>query len=325
MEDNDLHFSGSQLPSSQRDERVTVVVLTHNRAEEVLRTVDRLARLPEGPAIIVVDNASSDGTAAYIGKRYPAVQVLGMSTNMGAAARNAGIRHATTKYVALCDDDTWWTEGSLGSAADVMDHHARVAVVTARVLVGPDQREDPTCRAMAESPLPRSADLPGPAILGFLAGASMVRRSALLKVGGFEPRLFLGGEEALVAYDLIEAGWSMLYLAEATVRHLPSPYRDSALRRRHLVRNALWLAWMRRPYASAWRETRRAWEGVKTDPAVRNGFFDALRGLSWVWGRRRVVSSRVEALIQMLEWADNQSRIHSGLSSRPPAKQAAHR
>ena len=314
-EGGNLHSS-----SSRRGNGVTVVVLTHNRAQEVLRTIGHLVRLPENPTIIVMDNASSDGTSWQIADRYPAVQILRMNINMGAAARNAGIRHATTKYVALCDDDTWWTEGSLGSAADAMDRHAQVAVVTARVLVGADQHEDPTCRAMAESPLPRSADLPGPAILGFLAGASMVRRSAFLQVGGFEPRFFLGGEEALVAYDLIEAGWSMLYLAEATVRHMPSPHRDTALRRRHLVRNALWLAWMRRPYASAWRETRHALERLKRDPAARSGFLEAMRGLPWVLGRRRAVSSHVETLIRMLEPADIRRHVPT-----EPTEQPAHR
>jgi GT2 family glycosyltransferase len=293
--------------------------LTHNRSHEVLRTVERLAQLPEDPAIIVVDNASSDGTAARIADRYPAMKILRMDSNMGAAARNAGIQHATTKYVALCDDDTWWTVGSLGSAADAMDRHAQVAVVTARVLVGADQHEDPTCRAMAESPLPRSADLPGLAILGFLAGASMVRRSAFLQVGGFEPRFFLGGEEALVAYDLVEAGWSMLYLADATVRHMPSSHRDDALRRRYLVRNALWLAWMRRPYASAWRETKRALERLKTDPIVRNGFLEALKGLPWVWRQRRAISPRVETLIQLLEQTDRDSRMCSRRAAEAPS------
>ena len=172
-------------PNGRHDGRLTVVVLTHNRVYEALRTIGYLMRLAENPAIIVVDNASSDGTAACIARQFPTVQILRMDVNIGAAARNAGIRHATTEYVALCDDDTWWTDGSLACAADVMDRHPRVAIVTARILVGPDQREDPTCRAMAHSPLPSSLDSPGPAILGFLAGASMIRRSAFLQVGGF--------------------------------------------------------------------------------------------------------------------------------------------
>jgi GT2 family glycosyltransferase len=293
------------LRTDQRDDRITVVVLTHNRADEVIRTVGELTSLPEKPAIIVVDNASSDDTSARIAKQYPAVDMLRMDTNIGAAARNIGIRRAMTTYVALCDDDMWWTKGSLASAADMMDRHVNVAIVAAKVLVGLDQYEDPTCRAMAKSPLPRSEDFPGPAILGFLAGASMVRRSAFLQVGGFERRFFLGGEEALVAYDLIEAGWSILYLSSATVRHLPSPHRDIVGRRRLLVRNALWLAWMRRPYASAWRETKHALERFPSDSAVRNGVLDALKGLHWVWRRRRPISSRTEAFLKILAAQDS--------------------
>lgn len=57
-EGEDLHSS-----SSRHDGRVTVVVLTHNRVQEVLRTIGHLVRLPENPTIIVMDNASSDGTS----------------------------------------------------------------------------------------------------------------------------------------------------------------------------------------------------------------------------------------------------------------------
>src|SRR5262249_8775760 len=114
-------------------------------------------------------------------------------------------------------------------------------------------------------------------------------------------RFFLGGEEALVAYDLMEAGWSMVYLDKATVRHMPSQHRDMVQRRRLLVRNALWLAWLRRPYDSAWRETSRALSQLKTDPTVRAGFIEALKGLSWVWPRRRPISPPIEVLVQLLE------------------------
>ncbi|MCC2641509.1 MAG: hypothetical protein K0S45_1922 [Nitrospira sp.] len=239
-----------------KDLRVTAVVLTHNRKQEVLRTIGRLASLPEQPDIIVVDNGSTDGTSNSIAENYPGVHVIRLEQNIGAAGRNAGMLRATTPYVALCDDDTWWNPGSLTLAADVLDNHKLVAVVTAKVLVGPEELEDQTCRRMAESPLPRRAGLPGPAILGFLAGASLVRRDALLKAGGFEPRLFLGGEETLLAYDLAEAGWAMLYLSTALVHHFPSQNRQAEDRRRLLLRNALWVAWLRRPVTGVWRGNR---------------------------------------------------------------------
>src|SRR5262245_34272344 len=62
--------------------------------------------------------------------------------NLGAAGRNAGVRAARTPYVALCDDDAWWAPGALARAAHLLDVHPTLAVVCARVLVGPDAHEN---------------------------------------------------------------------------------------------------------------------------------------------------------------------------------------
>jgi GT2 family glycosyltransferase len=58
--------------------------------------------------------------------------------------------------------------------------------------------------------------------LGFLAGASVVRRSAFLAVSGFEPRFFFGGEEAMVVAELAAAGWALAYVNEVVIYHYPS-------------------------------------------------------------------------------------------------------
>jgi N-acetylglucosaminyl-diphospho-decaprenol L-rhamnosyltransferase len=284
-----------------KESRVTVVVLTYNRAQEVLRTLSYLSALEEQSPIILVDNGSSDETASWVAQAYPLVDIVRLDRNIGAAARNAGVQRAATPYVALCDDDTWWEPGSLRRAADILDAHQSIAVVTAKVLVGPEEREDPTSTEMARSPLSRPAGFPGPAILGFLAGASMIRRDAFLQVGGFEPNFFLGGEEALVAYDLAEAGWAMIYLPTAVVHHYPSRLRDSPARRRMLLRNALWAAWLRRPLVSVWRETKHALAHIWFDPALRPAFIEALRGIGWIARRRRRLSGRVENEIRLLE------------------------
>jgi GT2 family glycosyltransferase len=283
------------------DQLVTVVVLTHNRIEEVTKTLDRLVHLPERPPIIVVDNGSADGTAEILHTRFPHIDVVRLDRNVGASARNNGIQRARTPYVALCDDDTWWAPGSLAHATEILDAHPRVAVVTARVLVGPEEREDPTCRLMANSPLTAHCSLPGKPILGFLAGASVVRRDAFLRTGGFEPRFFIGGEEALVAVDLAAQGWAMAYVEELLVHHHPSGQRDAESRAALLLRNALWFAWMRRPAAAALRQTvsllRSASRGGRILPVV----IDSLLGLPWALRRRKVVPSHVEAALMLLE------------------------
>src|SRR5690606_485586 len=118
-----------------------------------------------------------------------------LSKNLGAVARNVGVRCARTPYVAFADDDSWWEPGALARAEQLLDEHPRLAVLTGRMLVGEEQQPDWICQAMQESPLPREADLPGPSILGFLACGAVVRRSAFLAAGGFDKVVFFMGEE----------------------------------------------------------------------------------------------------------------------------------
>jgi GT2 family glycosyltransferase len=280
--------------------RVTVSVLTHNRAPELAVTLGHILAGCDGAPVIVVDNASTDATARTLKGLSPRVRSITLPENRGAAGRNAGVLAATTPYVALCDDDTWWSPGSLHAAAAALDAHASVAVVTARVLVGPSEREDATCALMARSPLP-GGDLPGARVLGFLAGASMVRRSAFLAAGGFEPRFFLGGEEQLLAVDLESLGWKMVYLPEATVHHHPSAARDAAARRVLLARNELWFSWLRRPWASALSATAGVLRRAPFDRAVAEGAVRAAAGLVWVLRQRRPVPAELERAICLIE------------------------
>ena len=187
--------------------RVAVVIATRNRGPELLGTLTRLRALHEQPPIVVVDNGSTDGTAELVRAHHPDVQVVGLRRNRGAAARTVGARLVDSPYVAFSDDDSWWAPGALGRAVEVLDRHPRLAVLAARVLVGPDRRLDPVCDEMAHSPLPSAPDLPGPAVLGFIACGAVVRRAAFLEVGGFDVRLGVGGEEELLAVDLAARGW----------------------------------------------------------------------------------------------------------------------
>ncbi len=283
------------------DPRVSVVMITWNRRAEVLHSLGHLTALPERPRIVVVDNGSEDGTATAVAERFPGVEVVQAGRNLGAAARTLGVRHVQSPYVAFCDDDTWWEPGSLRRAADLFDRHPRLAVLTARVLVGPANEEDPVCRELEKSPLPTEAGMPGRPLLGFLAGASVVRRAAFLEAGGFEPRFFIGGEEELLAEDLAANGWWLCYVPELVVHHHPSSRRDVPTRRWHLVRNTLWSTWLRRPLTSAVRKTVWLARSQPWDRAALRGFAAAVAGLPWVLRHRRVLPDRVERGLRLLD------------------------
>ena len=283
------------------DTRVTVAVITHNRRAELARTLDQLAGLPENPAIVVVDNGSDDGSAAYVRWSHPAVRLIAARRNLGAVGRNLALRHVMTPYVAFCDDDTWWEPGSLARAADALDAHPDVAAVTARIVVEPSGADDPIVPELAGSPVAGRPGLPGPALLSIMAGASVLRTEAFRAAGGFSPRLWLGGEEELLCTNLVTAGYWLCYLPAATVHHQASLARDASLRRRVGIRNTLWFTWLRRPPRSAWRRTGELAATVPRDATSAAAFGAAVRGLPWVLRERRPVPPEVEAQIQLLE------------------------
>jgi N-acetylglucosaminyl-diphospho-decaprenol L-rhamnosyltransferase len=311
--------------SMRADPRVGVVVLTYNRADTVVQTVARLLALPDSPEIVVVDNGSTDGTAAKLGDRFPTVTVVRLDANYGAAGRNIGVQHCERPYIALCDDDTWWRPGGLRHAADLFDAYPSLAVLTGKVLVGNAERIDPTCLEMARSPLQRPVPLPGPALLGFLAGASMIRREAFLAVGGFEPRLLLGAEERLLALDLASAGWEMAYVEDVIIHHHPSPQRERSRRRRLIARNELWIAWMRRPVRGALARTGVVMRPALRDREGRRGLRDAVRGVPWVLRHRRVIPRHVERQLRLLETAPIVSSPGIIQPERKPATVARNR
>lgn len=284
------------------DPRVAVVMITHNRRDEVLHSLEHLTRLPEQPHIVLVDNASTDNTLSAVAQHFPQVQIIEAGGNLGGAGRNLGVQQVNIPYVAFCDDDTWWEPGGLRYAADLMDTHPRLAAISAHVLVGPQEKEDPTCQIMAESPLTRTPDMPGPALLGFLAGASVVRRSAFLAADGFNSHFLVGGEEQLLAADLAAAGWWLCYIAEITVHHFPSQQREAGdTRRWRMVRNALWFAWLRRPLPTAFHHTFAVLRSAIHDKTARQGLAHALAGLPWVLRQRHVLPAEVEADLRLLE------------------------
>ena len=266
----------------------------------MLNALDRLSRLPERPATIVADNGSSDGTVAAVRRRHPGTRVVALGRNIGAGARTVGAQSAATPYVAFSDDDSWWRPGALGRAVELLDAYPQLALVAARVLVGPEAREDPTCALMADSPLPAEG-LPGPAVIGFLACGAVVRRSAFLEVGGFEGRLGIGGEETLLALDLMEAGWSLAYADDVVAEHHPPLRPDSSARIRTQTRNELWTAWLRRPPTGVALATARVARRGLTCAAVRSGLLDAARQGAWTMRERRPVGPRVEAALRAAE------------------------
>ena len=279
---------------------VTVVVATRNRRAQVLSAVGHLTALPEQPPVIVVDNGSTDGTAQALLDAYPQVTVLRPGRNLGATGRTLGGRAARTPYVAFADDDSWWKPGALGQAAAVFDATPGLALIAARILVGPGERLDPVCELMAASALGTEPGMPGPSVLGFVSCGSVLRRTAYLQVGGFSPVIFFLGEETVLAQDLAAAGWSLCYVDTVTAVHHPLPGPERMGRSTLNERNALLSTWLRRPAGVV---VSRTWSALRpgADPVARRALGQAARRLPLVLADRRRLPEQVEAAVRLLE------------------------
>jgi GT2 family glycosyltransferase len=263
---------------------VGVVIASRERRESLLRTLARLEELPERPPIVVVDNASRDGSAGAVRAHFPAVTVLALERNRGVGARNLGAARLRTEAIAFCDDDSWWEPGALALAADRFRRFPRLGLLAAQILVGPHRRLDPMSALMRGHPPP---DLPGPPVEGFVACGAVVRRTAFEQAGGFCERFFIGGEEALLALELRRLGWDLAYDHSLLAVHEPHvggrPDRGWRIRR-----NDLWTSWLRRPPGVAARDTAALLRDAVTSPTSRRALATAMRGLPWALSHRRL-------------------------------------
>ena len=227
--------------NGRRSADVSVVIVNYNTREhldECLRTV-----LAERPAeVVVVDNASPDGSAAMVRERYPTVRVLANDRNLGyGAAANVALRSTAAPFVLLLNADTRVGRGAIEKLAKHGRRHARAAVIAPAILDAAGQRHAsyfpfPGTLAwlLENAPLSwvvrrvpalvrRSVSLRQPdrpcRVPWVLGCAMLLRRDALAEVGGFDERYFLYFEEVDLCQRLAERGWEVHFAPGARVRH----------------------------------------------------------------------------------------------------------
>lgn len=220
---------------------LAVVVVNHD-TRDLLRACLLSALGQEAEEVVVVDNASRDGSAEMVRRELPEVRLLANPHNPGyGAAANQGIAACRAPYALLLNSDTLLGPGALETLARHLDDHPRAAVAGPR-LRNPDGSHQPSCfpfltpfNVLAlNTCLNRPVRLlPGlgrrflptfrgtPARQGFwVKGAAMAfRRSAFAAAGGFDEGYFLYAEEMDLCLRLIAAGWEVHYAPEASVAH----------------------------------------------------------------------------------------------------------
>ena len=185
-----LSKEGRRMNSARQTVRISVIIPTHNRRDYLLACLDSVAAQRRGAdEVIVVDDGSTDGTAAAVAAR-PGVTLITQANAGPGAARNRGAAAATGDYLAFLDSDDLWFPWSLAVMAEVIAQHDSPAMIFARYVdFSGTLPTDAAERTPAAMTFPAYFDS---AAHGFFAGAGMmvIARDAFHAVGGFaEDRL----------------------------------------------------------------------------------------------------------------------------------------
>jgi GT2 family glycosyltransferase len=193
--------------------------------------------------VFVVDNNSSDGSALMVEAEFPQVKLMRSTVNLGfGAANNLALEAAQGRYIVLLNSDAFLTADSLRLAVDHMATHPRAALGGAR-LIGRDFSWQPSARMFPHvfsdaivmtglaARYPKSrlfghfdrtwADPLQPSQTDWVPGAfSIIRADILSKVGFFDPRYFLYGEEVDLCRRIKAAGYEVWYWPDIVVTHI---------------------------------------------------------------------------------------------------------
>jgi GT2 family glycosyltransferase len=282
--------------------RGTIVVASKNRANRIVDTLARLVALADDWDVILVDDGSHDRTSELVRSALgDAVEVHRLTRSVGTAARNIGVLAARSDLVAFADDDSWWEPGALSAAAAVFDAHPAVGLIAATVYMGARGRDvDPIVHDFREARLG-----PGPAgvkVMGFMACGAIVRRSAFLQVGGFNPLLHIGGEEELLSLDLRMAGWLLVHVPEIACRHDPTSSDAGRVHRTSgQLRNRVVTAWMRRPLREAIASTASLARASVAGPNERRALLGVGAALPRALGCRRTIPAWLQEEVHALD------------------------
>ncbi len=230
-------------PSSPPD--LSIVVLNWN-VRDLLRNCLRSIYAEFESAgiageVVVVDSASTDGSAEMVAAEFPQARVVASAENLGySRGNNEGLRRTEGRHILLLNPDTELRAGALTAMLGHMDAHAGVGVLGPQLLF-PDGRPQSSRRrlptlatAVFESTwlqayAPRgileayyAQDLPDDAVseVDWLVGAALcVRREAYQQVGGLDESFFMYSEEMDWCRRIQRAGWKVVFFPHAQVIH----------------------------------------------------------------------------------------------------------
>lgn len=317
---------GTDTKLSTHPSILSIVIPNWNGAKFLPTCVDSLARQTYPHLeIIIVDNASHDGSQALIKKQFPSVLLLELPENRGfTGACNVGIQIAQGEYVALLNNDTEVDPGWVAAVVDAFQRHPEVGFVASKMLLF--DRRDHIHTAGDFFTVDGRAGNRGvwqkddgqfdreEHVFSACGGSSVYRKAMLDQIGLLDDDFFFSLEDVDLGWRAQLAGWRCLYTPAAIVYHhlsatgggVTASYHDGRNLIFVLVKNypaALWRKYgvqvLRAQFRLAW-EALRAWRGAAARARLR-GMMAGLWYIPRMWRKRRDIQRRRKVSIEYVE------------------------
>jgi GT2 family glycosyltransferase len=197
--------------------KASFVIVNYNRKNELAitlaKTEELISKNRSEYEIVLIDNASTDGSAAMVKENFPDVVLIENPVNTGAPAWNLGFAKAKGNYFIIIDDDSH-IEAGLEEGIAHMEKNKDIGVLALNVVSGPYTSEMWEWKD-------------GQEIVGFIGCGAILRRETYEKIGGYADWMFLYVNEWEYGLRCINAGYSVRYFANSKVIHRASPVNRS--------------------------------------------------------------------------------------------------
>jgi GT2 family glycosyltransferase len=301
---------------------VSVVVVTWNGLHHLRRCLPAVLgqELPAGAELelLVVDNASQDGSGEYLAqlsRQDARLRTMRNPTNDGfARPNNRAFGEARGEYVVTLNNDTLPYDGWLAALVQAADRDPRIGAVASQMVFGhaPEtiqsagiviDRAGIAWDRLVGAPVGVSETEVTP-VFGASGGAALYRREMLAQLGGFDGDFFMYLEDVDLAWRAQLAGWQAVYQPRARVMHAHSGSagEGSPFKNWHLGRNKVWTIakcypapglWRYLPLILAYDLASLPYTMVtKRDLSPLTGRLAALRGLAAILAKRRQLHAR---------------------------------
>ena len=225
--------------------KLSIIIVNWNVKEDLIKCLTSLHKNPPSYVfeVIVIDNASTDGSVEAVRNKFPDVVVIAKSQNLGfAAGNNQGIERSQGEYILLLNPDTIVHPHSLDILVEFMDKNKDVGICGPQLLnqdgtIQPSARGFPTFRGALyrhtifrylrlfryeyKKWLMKSFDHKTKMDVDQVMGAAlMIRQSIIRDIGPMDEGFFMYYEEVDLCYRMKQAGWRIVFTPEAKITHL---------------------------------------------------------------------------------------------------------